>query len=162
MSQTDTPAQEGTSTPRQSASLVVGSQTDATSHRKGHPGRTISPPPDTQSINDEHVTGPSVPTRERTTEPKIEEEISRLIRERTAAATAGNLDSSRLDVSKKLGSYIRYHTVTAARDTEETEGSREEKETTGKDTRGRVLALLPLVNLCVRPTARSRSSTDLV
>jgi len=52
----------------------------------------------------------------------------------------------RLDVSKNLGSYIRYHIVTAARDTEETEGSREEKETTGKGTRGRVLAPLPHVN----------------
>ena len=61
-----TPAQEGTSTPRQWASLVVGLQTDSTFHRKGHPGKTILPPPDTQSINDEHVTGPSVPTREMT------------------------------------------------------------------------------------------------
>jgi len=51
----------------------------------------------------------------------------------------------RLDVSKNLNSYIRYHTVTAARDTEETEGSREEKDTTGKDTRCRVLA--PLLSL---------------
>ena len=49
-------------------------------------------------------------------------------------------------VSKQLSSYTRYHTVTTARDTEETEGSREEKETTGKDTSGRVLAPLPHVN----------------
>ena len=55
-------------------------------------------------------------------------------------------ERERLDVSKNLGSYTRYHTVTAARDTEETEGSRDEKETTGKDTRGRVLAPLPHVN----------------
>jgi len=55
-------------------------------------------------------------------------------------------ERERLDVSEKLSSYVRYHTVTAGRDTEETEGSREEKETTGKDTRGRVLAPLPHVN----------------
>ena len=55
-------------------------------------------------------------------------------------------ERERLDVSKNLGSYIRYHTVITARDTEETEGSREEKETTGKDTSGRVLAPLPRVN----------------
>ena len=61
-------------------------------------------------------------------------------------------ERERFDVSKLLGSYIRYHTFTAARDTEETEygtcsdweeteGSREEKETTG-----RVLAPLPHAN----------------
>ena len=71
-------------------------------------------------------------------------------------------ERERLDVSKNLGSYIRYHTVITARDTEETEGSREEKETTGKDTRGRVLAPLPHLNGMTYAPYSYRLSVDTV